>query len=202
MQFKIKKIKLEIEELFLILIIMCTISKVIRMFFSNYLVCLLFISFHELSHLLLASMFGRIPNRVRIRVSGLMLEYDKCNIRQLQWLLIYLIGPISNMILAYIFRNIKMVYEVNIALCIINLLPIEPLDGYNILKNTLNIIFKLRTKQKILKNIETFSKIIIFTLSIYILFKYNNSSMLILLMYLLLINLKNTTHVKSYNIRH
>ena len=53
----------------------------------------------------------------------------------------------ENLVLAYIFRKTILVYTLNIALCIINMVPVYPLDGYNILKT---ILANYKTREKIL----------------------------------------------------
>lgn len=198
MRIKLKNIQVELEEIFLILLITCIISKIVRTFFVNYLICLLFITFHEMSHLFIASLFGLLPKKIKIRVSGLMLEYNALNINKIKWLSIYVAGPLSNLVLAAIFKDIKIVYELNLALCIINLVPIEPLDGYNVLK----IVLINKNRKEILKIIEKLVKIGILFLSIYSYIKYKNPSMFILLLYISCINLKDLDKKKNYNIRY
>lgn len=202
MQIKIKEIRLELGELFLILMLTCFMSKTVNNFFYNYLNCLLFISFHELSHLLLASIFGFFPNKIAIKVNGLMLEYKKDTIKGLKGLIIYLIGPLSNLVLATLFKNIKIIYEINIVLCITNLLPIKPLDGYNILKSISEIFFTKAIFLKVLYIIENVFKITISLLAIFIAIVYNNFSLIVLLAYVFLVNLKDEESTKHGYIRY
>ncbi len=198
MRLNLKNTEVELEETFLILLITCVISNMARSFFVNYLVCLLFITFHEMSHLLVASIFGLLPIKIKIRTSGLMLEYNALNINRIKWLLIYASGPLSNLVLAVMFKDIKIVYEVNLALFLINLVPIKPLDGYNVLTT----ILINKNEKGILKIIEKFTKIGVFFLSMYSYIKYKNPSMFILFLYISCINLNNLNKTKNYNIRY
>jgi Zn-dependent protease len=197
-RLNLKNTEVELEETFLILLITCVISNMARSFFVNYLVCLLFITFHEMSHLLVASIFGLLPIKIKIRTSGLMLEYNALNINRIKWLLIYASGPLSNLVLAVMFKDIKIVYEVNLALFLINLVPIKPLDGYNVLTT----ILINKNEKGILKIIEKFTKIGVFFLSMYSYIKYKNPSMFILFLYISCINLNNLNKTKNYNIRY
>src|SRR5699024_1713702 len=66
-------------------------------------------------------------------------------------ILVFLSGPIFNLFLAIIFYKIEVPYKLkfymfytNLFLCIINLLPILPLDGANILKCLLEKRFEYK----------------------------------------------------------
>ena len=151
MKLKIKEFNVYIEETVFIVAILCVLFTNIRQFFSNYFICLLFISFHEFSHMLVASIFGIKTTKLSIRISGLCINLNNNNCRGLKWLAIFSAGPISNVILALIFKPIPMVYVINLVLAVINLIPIYPLDGYNILKIILEI-FKVK-KIELMQNI-------------------------------------------------
>lgn len=161
MKLKIKEFNVYIDETFLIVGFLCIIFKEIREYFENYFVCFLFIVFHEFAHMFVASVFGIKTTRLNIRISGLSINLNKMNRQGIKWLFIYLAGPISNIILALLFKNIPMVYTINLALSIINLIPIYPLDGYNIFKILLKLIEK---KQKIILKMQRITEIMVIIL--------------------------------------
>jgi len=197
-EFKIREIILEIEYLLLIILCISGISDTMVNFLDKYYVCMLFVIFHELSHILVGSLLSKKLSRVFIGISGMtaFFKYD-FNIRDrvyyIKETIIYLAGPLSNILIAYFFKDIKFVFEINIFLGILNLLPVYPLDGYNILKNLL-IIIGIRNKSTINKTIKLISISILIALSIVciiIFFKYQNIFGIIFLVYILLLNIKN-----------
>lgn len=185
---KIKKndIIFEIEESVIIIALSCILSKIIRNYFENYFMCFLFVIFHELSHIFVANFFCLKPEKIKIKLGGMNAQYNKLDINNLKKVIIFISGPLSNLLLSLMFRDIKFVYEINIALCLINLIPIFPLDGFNILK----IIFCDKVRY-----IENFFKIVIILVSLYLIFKFNNYSLIVLVIYIIIIGL-NTDKYK------
>ena len=108
----------------------------------------------------------------------------KGNIVGLKGILVYLSGPLANIMLAIIFRNIRMVYEINMALALINLMPINPLDGYNILKLILVLRLNKQIAKKLIRNIEKCTEILLSILAVFMSFKYYNFSLFLLLVYI------------------
>lgn len=109
---------------------------------DTYIIFLIFIIIHELSHLIVAFFMGAIPNKISINPFGVSLEllsYGNNNF--FSNMIFFIIGPLSNLIifLVFIFFNIntlhsiKIIY-VNIAIFCFNILPIMPLDGGRVLK--------------------------------------------------------------------
>jgi hypothetical protein len=59
-----------------------------------------------------ASIFGIKTIKLSVRISGLCINLNENKRQGLKWLIIYLAGPISNIILAYvIFTGINKEYE-------------------------------------------------------------------------------------------
>ena len=75
-----------------------------------------------------------------------------------------------------------MVFEINIFLAIVNLLPIYPLDGYNILKNILLLKNKY-IEDRILDNIESAFMSILFVVAIFQFVLTTNISIFIFVLY-------------------
>lgn len=180
MRLRLKGNVIFIEESAIIVLFVCLLSKIAREYLSNYYLCFLFIAFHELSHIVVAALFGSSIKRINIRLSGLSVNLEKTFYGK-KAVLIYIAGPLSNIILANLFRNINIIFEINVCLALINLVPIKPLDGYNILKE----IVRKKTVQ-ILANI---SEILLIFLGLFLTVKYCNISLIILLLYIKLINL-------------
>ena len=179
-----------IEESAVIVLFVCLLSKIAREYLSNYYLCFLFITFHELSHITIAVLFGGSVKRVNIRISGLSVNILK-NFSGIRAVLVYLAGPLSNIILAMLFRNIDIIFEINMCLALINLVPIKPLDGYNILNVILDIIISRKTKNMVLKIVSIIAEIMLIFLSVLLIVKYCNISLIILLLYIKIINLKS-----------
>ena len=193
MNLKIDKFLLEIENLFIIILISFLISDKIKLFLTSYFVCYLFIFFHELSHVFFASIFGEKVKKIKISIAGMCVTFnnnDDLNI--IKRIIIYIAGPLSNMILAIIFYNIRFVFEINIFLAILNLMPIYPLDGYNILK----IVFEYFKKDTFLEKFQFFFMLLLFLISIIVLLKTFNPSLVIFFVYIMLIKYVTKNHIK------
>lgn len=187
MILKRKEFSVKIDELVIIIGFLCLIFKVIRKYFENYFVCLLFIAFHEFAHMFIASIYGIKTKRLNVSISGFSIILDKRNIKGLKWLVIYLAGPLSNVLLALLFKNISMVYTINLVLAVINLVPIYPLDGYNVFCLLLNIIkLPVKVKNNIKKTVE-FTVIILFIIiGVYQFIKFKKLSLILMTIYIIL----------------
>ncbi len=183
MKWKILNKYIYIEESVIIILFVCILSSSARQFLNNYFICFLFVLFHELAHVIIGLLFNYELRRINIRISGMNVVI-KGNIIGIKGILIYLAGALANIVLALIFRNVKMVYEINLALALINLVPICPLDGFNILKLILDLKLNEQVAKNLIKKIEKNIKIWLVILAAFICFKYNNFSLLLLLVYI------------------
>lgn len=158
---------------------------------SNYLFFLLFIILHELSHLLVGIIVGGKPKKLSIHPFGASIEFYSYGKRIFFYkIFFYLSGPFLNLALAIIFYFLKIenyrlkIIYINIALCFFNLLPILPLDGGNIIKETFINIFNY---EKGLEIALIISKICLYIISfLYGIFiiKIKNIYILFLILYL------------------
>ena len=190
MKIKTPYFIIEFEIVFLIVFFSFLFSNEIRKILFSFYICYLFIVFHELSHMFIAAIFGKEIKNFKFSLSGVNISFN--NIKRLEKykeILIYLAGPLSNLLLALIFSYNKMIFEVNLCLCLINLLPIYPLDGYNILFNLFRNT-KLN-KYKILNYTTIIILIILFFLGIIQFIYTKNISIFIFIIYILCIYLKN-----------
>lgn len=210
MKLKFSKVNIEFEIVFLIVFLVFIFSNTIRKILFSFYMCYLFIIFHELAHLTIALLFGKEIENFKFSLSGVCIELKKKRFdlkgnkrlkkENIEEIILYLAGPISNIILAYIFNNNKMICEINIAFAIINLLPIFPLDGYNILDNLLEL-FSMRLKKRevileILSNILIF--ILFFVGIVQLLFLFN-PSIIMFSFYVFLIQFNNKKRQKFTN---
>ena len=201
MKIKTPYFIIEFEVIFLIVFFSFILSNEIKKILFSFYLCYLFIIFHELSHMLIGVIFGKEIKIFKFTLSGVNISFSKYYmLNKFKEILIYLAGPISNIFLAIIFSYNKMIFEINICLAIINLLPIFPLDGYNIIYNLLRDTKLEKSRKCILKILY----IVIFTLLILLaiieLFMYKNISILIFFIYIILIyfksnNVKNNTNI-------
>lgn len=134
--------KIEINlKIILIAVLFFLINKI-----EIYAIFLLFIIIHEIIHAITGVMLGFKPKKIRLNPLGVLIEfynYSKTS-DHLKKILIYVSGPISNIILSIIFYffNIdielktKLIYT-NLVIGIFNLIPILPLDGGRIFREIL-----------------------------------------------------------------
>lgn len=202
-RIKIRNICIDIEYLLIIIITIIFVSNKIRGYMSLYFMCYLFVLFHELAHILLGSFLGKNLQNVTLYVAGVSAQFKKSYKEYLETeeknkikncikdIAISLAGPISNVVLALLFRKIRFIFEINISLAIINLVPIKPLDGYNILKNIITIILYKKKKDNIEKAITKINIIIVvigIILCCYLIIKMKCYSILIFCIYIFVIN--------------
>ena len=192
MKVKLKYFSLEIENLLIIILISFFFSDKIKLFLTSYFVCYLFIIFHELSHIMIATLYGKKILKLRLSIAGVCVRFNNFSLGNIKKIVIYMAGPLANICLAILFNNIDFVFDINIFLAILNLLPVYPLDGYNILKCVLNLF----NKQIFLKYVEYIVLSLLFILSIFTFFFSYNPSLFVLFIYIILIKYTNRNQVK------
>lgn len=168
----------------------------ILFFFTNkidiYLIFLIFIIFHEIVHAITGMILGFKPKRIRLNPLGLLVEFYNYNTKNsFKKILIYISGPIFNIIFGLIFYfikidlnlKIKLVYT-NFLIGIFNLIPILPLDGGRIFRE---ILVKLIGNKKANIFMIKSTKIILSVLSLIysiVIFKMKNIAIFFLIIYL------------------
>lgn len=186
-------------DILLVLVTLITIfSDIVKTYLSGFYLCYLFILFHELSHMFVGAIFGFDIDQIKLSLSGVNVKFNK-NITtefNIKNILIYVAGPLSNYILALIFRKNELIFSTNIFLGTLNLLPIYPLDGYNILKI---ILLRLKDKEGIIDVISSFFYFFLFGIGLYQTIIYFNPSILIFLFYLFLIKTNHNKNKKRRN---
>ncbi len=208
MKIKTPYFTINIEPLFLIVFFIFLMSiKIQKMLFYFY-ACYLFIIFHELSHMCIAAIFGKDVEEFKITMSGVCVllknddnysfykkNYDRK--KYIKEILIYFCGPLSNLFLALLFFNNKMIFEINIFFCIINLMPIFPLDGYNILYNFLSYInINKHSGEIILGIVSRIFLLLLFLIGILQIFLAKNLSIVMFFSYLYMLKSKYNKNMK------
>lgn len=192
MKIKTPFLVLEIEILFIIVIFISIFSSTFFDYILNYFICYSFILFHELSHMFMASVFGKEIDIFKFSISGVNIKFkeesNKKNINILKEILIYIVGPFSNVFLAMLLKNNIMIFQMNLFLAFINILPIYPLDGYNILRNILYIFFSKKKSNIILECTNKFVFIIMLVIALLQVIFLKNPSIIIFSIYIFFIN--------------
>ena len=192
MKIKTPFLVLEIEILFIIVIFISIFSSTFFDYILNYFICYSFILFHELSHMFMASVFGKEIDIFKFSISGVNIKFkeesNKKNINILKEILIYIVGPFSNVFLAMLLKNNIMIFQMNLFLAFINILPIYPLDGYNILRNIFYIFFSKKKSNIILECTNKFVFIIMLVIALLQVIFLKNPSIIIFYIYIFFIN--------------
>ena len=107
-----------------------------------YIIFFISITVHEIGHLITSKLFNIKIGKPRLGIFGYSTKEFKKNslTKPLHKILVFLSGPAFNFILAILIYNLEKFYEIsfymfytNLLIGIVNLLPILPLDGGNIL---------------------------------------------------------------------
>ena len=114
-------------------------------------------------------------------------ESNKDNIKKI---IILFMGPISNLIIAFVFAILEMpvLVYINIIIVIFNLLPISPLDGGQILNRILRIIFGNKEAYTITNSLNTIIMSVITAISSILILYLKNISIVIILIFIFCFN--------------
>lgn len=128
--------KLRIHPLTALLITICFLMGQIKLLFAAYIVMTL----HEAAHLVAAVCIGLKPESITFAPFGVQLRLKSRMIcSAADEIILYAAGPLVNGALALLAVSLgyEQLYRLNIALFIMNLLPVMPLDGGMILRRLL-----------------------------------------------------------------
>ena len=183
MKIKIKNLTIRIDFLLIILLIITIISKKCFIFFYYYFISYFFIIIHEFSHIAIAKLFKLQVNELNFKIGGMCANINTLTKNKIVNIIIFISGPISNLIIFLIFKNNLYIKNINELLFLINLIPIYPLDGYKILN-------EICSKEKN-KKIQNIINAIVIILNIYLILHKKIYIGLIVFIYIFSLKIQN-----------
>lgn len=184
MRFKLWNVKIYVEHLIVFFVILVIAFNNLRSYFSNYVICFLFVAFHEFSHIFAAALLEVECTNINIRLCGMNAVFKPKSRLSIKWLYILIAGPLSNIILAIAFKRVEFIRNINFALALVNLLPIYPLDGYSIFKMVLEFLVPRLFAEKVLSTIKIFLLTALFLLGGFLIISIKNPTVLIFTIYI------------------
>lgn len=168
-----------------------------------YILFMIFVIIHEFFHLLTGIILGYKIKSLKIEILGISLGFHE-NINEynnIKKIIILMMGPISNIIIALIFDFFKLpkIVYVNLVIAIFNLIPVYPLDGGQILNRILRIIYGNIEAYKITSWINTIIMSIITAIASIAILYLKNMSIVIIVLFLWCLVIKENKKFKEIN---
>ncbi len=138
---------------------------------------------HELGHIVALYSLGCVVNEIVISYYGIGIKYSN-DISNMIAIVILICGPLINLL--FVLTDVEK--NVNLALFIINILPLYPLDGGRILKILLNSCFSLAVSDFVFKIVTILFLIALLMLCFYI----KNGSLFMIFVYIVFYGLNNS----------
>lgn len=146
------------------------------------------ITIHETGHLLAALCIGLRPAEFLISPFGTHLSLKNKIVYSIaDEIILYSAGPLINLLIALFAAKNGYVFlqKINIALFVMNILPIIPLDGGMIIKRVISYKYGLSMAENIIKTISICLALLFFSMSVYEFYNGNiNLSMFIMSLFL------------------
>lgn len=175
------RIKVDVKIFFIIILyIFMQSTKIFALTF-------IFILLHELGHLVTGITIGLKVKKINIHISGLSVEFENYwKQRNANKIVVDIAGPLINIIalvIAIIIKQEEIAY-INLLLAIVNLLPIYPLDGGQILRTLLRKRFTYKETINFIESISQYTLIILTAIASCYLLIGKNIGIFIAILYL------------------
>lgn len=180
--------KIEIDLRIILLFVLFIFTSQIQI----YTIFIFFIFFHELAHIFVGICLGMKVKNLKLNILGFSAEmyyYTKRN--NYIKIFTYLAGPIFNLICTIVCNYLNLdeslklnIVYTNMILCILNLLPIIPLDGGKILKEILKIIYGNKKASIIMINLSKVFLIVFSLIYAVLILKIKNIAIVLLIIYM------------------
>ena len=178
--------------------------------FYMYILFMIFVIIHECFHLLAGIVLGYKVKNLKIMPLGVSVgfkekeeEYNtkirKSNMNNVKKIIILLMGPISNIVIAGMFLVLNKpepVY-INIVIAIFNLLPIYPPDGGQILNRILRIFYSNFESYKISNSINNIMMSILTALASIVLLYTKNIAIIFIVIFMWYLIIKENIKYKE-----
>lgn len=169
---------------------------------ETYVLIIIFAIIHELGHLIAGLLMGMRPEKLELKPYGVSIsfkiipsDYNKKiasgNKLEMKKIIVAIAGPLTNLLMIFIFSNIElglfsnlMIIYANILLIIFNLIPIYPLDGGRILKGFLHIGYGKKKAERYTNNISFVILVLMTAISSITVFYMENISIFIIIIFL------------------
>lgn len=171
LELKVFGVTVKLEFTFLL-----TIAFVLSAGFDDALFVILFSALHELGHLAVLYLCGGKADRLTFAFYGFGLSYSS-KLSRSREAVVLLAGPAANLLLWLFLRD-----PVNLILFVLNILPVFPLDGGRILR--------LYCPEKLFILISSIFLALLLLLSFYLLVAYKVFTLLFIVLYLVISNLR------------
>lgn len=145
---------------------------------------------HELGHIIAIKIFGVTLQKIRFVGVGASILIDERSLNDNQKAVIYLSGPLMNIIFATIAHLISssnyILYftRINICIFIVNILPIIPLDGSKIIKIILERKLGMNKSKRMIIRLSNTCIVILGILGIIQIIKHKNFNILVVVIYI------------------
>ena len=185
-------------------IFICILIAIITKNIEKYIIFMIFIIIHEMSHLVTGIILGLKPKKINVYALGLSLEFYSfgyIKYKNLKKILIYISGPIINFIIAVLLivlnkTSCTEIIYINIILGMFNLLPIYPMDGGRIIKQIICISKGEKRSREIINKISNITVLCITALYSILILYLRNFAIFVAIIYLWLILIKENRNLR------
>lgn len=143
--------------------------------YKNAVLIIIFSALHELGHLICLILIKSCPQKISISFYGISMKYNN-KLSPFYEFLVIMCGPAVNLILYLILKD-----DINLALLLINLYPVLPLDGGRMVH---------LLSEKVSKVISILFLFLLVIIALYLFIYYQIFSVLLIAVYLIIFNLK------------